>query len=85
MKKLGGLQKRWLANTVSVILALGMVCVLAVTASFAAYYHSNMEADMKARAKSTTEFFAEYIDLNYNEYYQSCMVYAQTFQDKDKI
>ena len=85
MKKLGGLQKRWLANTVSVILALGMVCVLAVTASFAAYYHSNMEADMKARAKSTTEFFAEYIDLNYNEYYQSCMVYAQTFEDKDKI
>ena len=85
MKKLGGLQKRWLRNTVSVILALGMVCVLAVTASFAAYYHSNMEADMKARAKSTTEFFAEYIDLNYNEYYQSCMVYAQTFDDKDKI
>ena len=85
MKKLGGLRKRWLMNTVSVILALGIVCVLAVTASFAAYYHSNMEADMKARAKSTTEFFAEYIDLNYNEYYQSCMVYAETFEDKDKM
>ena len=85
MKKHGGLKQRWFINTVSVILALGMVCVLAVTASFAAYYHSNMEADMKARAKSTTEFFAEYVDLNYNEYYQSCMVYAQTFADKDKI
>ncbi len=85
MKKHGGLKQRWFTNTVSIILALGMVCVLAVTASFAAYYHSNMEADMKARAKSTTEFFAEYVDLNYNEYYQSCMVYAQTFADKDKI
>ena len=85
MKKLGGLRKRWLTNTVSVILALGMVCVLAVTASFAAYYHSNMEADMKARATSTAEFFAEYIDLNYNEYFQSCMVYARNFEDKDKI
>ena len=85
MKKLGGLQKRWLTNTVSIILALGIVCGLAVTASFAAYYHSNMEADMKARAKSTTEFFAEYVDLNYNEYYHSCMVYAETFADKDKI
>ena len=85
MKKHGGLKQRWFINTVSIILALGMVCVLAVTASFAAYYHSNMEADMKARAKSTTEFFAEYIDLNYNEFYQSCMVYAQTFADKDKI
>ena len=85
MKKLGGLRKRWLMNTVSVILALGLVCVLAITASFAAYYHSNMEADMKERAKTTTEFFAEYVDQNYNEYYQSCMVYAQTFEDKDKI
>ena len=85
MKKLGGLKKRWLMNTVGVILALGLVCVLAVTAAFAAYYHSNMEADMKERAKSTTEFFAEYIDQNYNEFYQSCTVYAQTFEDKVKI
>ncbi len=85
MKKLGGLRKRWLTNTVSIILALGLVCVLAVTATFAAYYHSNMEADMKERARTTAEFFAEYVDQNYNEYYQSCMVYAQTFEDKDKI
>ncbi len=85
MKKQGGLKKRWLTNTVSIILALGLVCVLAVTATFAAYYHSNMEADMKERAKTTAEFFAEYVDQNYNEYYQSCMVYAQTFADKDKI
>ena len=85
MKKLGGLRKRWLVNTVGVILALGLVCVLAITAAFAAYYHSNMEADMRERAKTTSEFFAEYIDQNYNEYYRSCMVYAQTFADKDKI
>ena len=85
MKKLGGLKKRWLTNTVSIILALGLVCVLAVTASFAAYYHSNMEADMKDRAKTTAQFFAEFEDQNYNEFYQSCMVYAQTFVDKDKI
>ena len=67
MKKLGGLRKRWLMNTVGVILALGLVCVLAITAAFAAYYHSNMEADMRERAKTTSEFFAEYIDQNYSE------------------
>ena len=81
MKKLGGLRKRWLMNTVGVILALGLVCVLAITADFAAYNHSNMEADMRERAKTTSEFFAEYIDQNYNEYYRSCMVYAETFAD----
>ena len=85
LHKLDGLRKRWLTNTLGVILALGLVCVLAITASFAAYYYSNMESDMKNRARATTEFFADYVDLNYNEYYQSCITYAQTFEDKDKI
>jgi hypothetical protein len=81
MKKVSGLRKRWLLNTVGVIFALGMVCVLAVTASFAAYYYSNMQSDMRFRAKTTSEFFEDYIDLNYNEFYQSCMTYARTFDD----
>ena len=68
----GGLQKRWLLNTASVVFALGLVCVLAVTASFSSYYYSNMESDMTYRAKTTTEFFAEYIDQTYQEFYLSC-------------
>ena len=82
---LGGLQKRWLMNTASVVFILGLVCVLAVTASFSAYYFSNMESDLKYRARSTTDFFADYIDQTYNEFYQSCITYAQTFEDKDNL
>ncbi len=78
----GGLRKRWLLNTASVVFALGLVCVLAVTASFSSYYYSNMESDLTYRAKTTTEFFAEYIDQTYNEFYLSCITYAQTFEDK---
>ena len=84
-KKIGGLRKRWLINTVGVILALGMVCVLIVTASFAAYYYSNMESDMRNRAENTANFFQDYIDLDYNAYYQSCISYAEHFEDKDTI
>ena len=83
--QIGGLRKRWLLNTASVVIALGLVCVMAVTASFAAYYYSTMEADMNYRARTTTEFFADYIDQTYNEYYQSCITYARTFEDKDTI
>lgn len=85
MRKVGGLRKRWLTNTVSIISALGMVCVLAVTATFAAYYYSNMESDMRFRAETTTNFFEEYIDLDYKEFYQSCMTYAQTFEDRNHL
>ena len=85
MGNIGGLRRRWLRNTASVVVALGLVCVMAITAAFAAYYYSNMESDLKHRAKSTTDFFAAYIDQTYNEYYQSCITYTQTFDDKDTI
>ena len=81
--KTGGLRKRWLLNTAGVVFLLGVVCVLAVTASFAAYYYSNMQSDMEDRAQTTTEFFANYLDQNYNSFYQSCIIYAQTFADRN--
>ena len=80
-----GLRRRWLINTVAVVCMLGLVCVLAVTASFAAYYYSAMESDMRYRARSTTDFFADYLNQNYNEYYQSCITYAETFEDRNFI
>ena len=83
--KLGGLQKRWLLNTASVVVAVGLLCVLVVTASFSAYYFSNMESDLKYRARSTSDFFADYIDQTYNDFYQSCVTCAQTFEGKDNL
>ena len=85
MRKPSGLRKRWLKNTVAVLCALALVCALAVTVVFAAYYYNNMESDMRHRAKTTTEFFADYLNQNYNEFYQSCINYAQTFEDRNNI
>lgn len=85
MLKIKGLRRRWLINTVSVVCALGLVCVCAVTIVFAAYYYSSMESDMRYRARTTTDFFADYLNQSYNQYYQSCINYAKTFEDKDNI
>ena len=85
MNKIGGLRKRWLLNTVVVVLVLGLVCVLAVTAFFAAYYYNNMQSDLHDRAESTVSFFSDYLSLNYNDYYQSCITYAHTFADRNTI
>lgn len=85
MKKAGGLRRRWILNTVGVVCALGLVCVLVVTAVFAAYYYSGVESDMRYRARNTTDFFTEYLNQSYNEYYQSCINYAKGFEDKDKL
>lgn len=85
MLKVKGLRRRWLINTVGVIIALGLVCAFGVTAVFAAYYYSTMESDLRYRAKITADFFSDYQNQSTNEYYQSCVAYAQTFQDKNTI
>ena len=74
-----------MSNTVGVILALGLVCVAAVTASYAAYYYSNMQADLKRRALSSTDFFSGNSHQDYSEYYQACITYARTYEAKDMI
>ena len=79
MKKVVGLRKRWLTNTLSVIFALGMVCALTVTAVFALYYYSNLESNMRFRAKTTGSLFADYINQSTSEYYDSCMRYTHAF------
>ena len=61
------------------------MCVLLITAVFATYCYSNMVSDLKYRAETTTEFFAEYLNQSYNEYYQSCITYAQTFEERNHL
>lgn len=79
MKKISSLRGRWMKNTLMVFFTLGLICVLLITGTFAIYYYSNMVADMRARAGQTSQFFASYIGQTYDDYYQSCVTFAQTF------
>ena len=80
MKKKSSLRGRWFGNTLTIFCVLGLVCVIAITATFAGYYYSNMRSDMMSKAAQTSQFFAHYISQNYDDYYQSCVSYAQTFE-----
>lgn len=83
MKKGRGLQGRWLRNTLSIVLALVLLCVLMLSLTVAVYYYSNMQAGMEAKARTSTSFFENYIGQSYNEYYQSCAKFAKSFDSKD--
>ncbi len=85
MKKAGSLRRRWILNTVGLVCTLGLICVLVVTAVFAAYYYSAMESDMTYRARNTADYFAENINQNYQDFYQSCINYAKTFEYRNHI
>ena len=51
----------------------------------AAYYDTNLRSGLETKAKTTTDFFSNYISQSYNEYYQSCIKFAKTFEEKDRL
>ena len=84
-KRKGSIRARWMMNTVSVFCILGLVCVLVISATFAFYYYSNIRSDMRAKAWQANQFFTSYIGQNYEDYYESCVVYAQTFEMRNSM
>ena len=72
-------------NNVRIMCAIGFVCVMAVTAVFAAYYYTGMDSDLRNRASTTTDFFSDYINQSYDERFRSCITYAQSYDGSDDI
>ena len=84
-KKITGLQKRWLINNVSVMIVLVILAVLLFSISMGVYYYSNVSSGLEAKAKTTTDFFGNYISQSYNDYFQSCIKFAQSFEESDVL
>lgn len=79
MKNRNSLRNRWLSNTVIIFCVLGLLCVALICVTFTFYYYANMKADMQTRAAQASQFFSSYVGESYEDYYQSCVTYAQTF------
>ena len=70
-KRLSGIERRWFLGNVGIITLLTIACVLAVILSMAAYYDTNLRSGLETKAKTTTDFFSNYISQSYNEYQAS--------------
>ena len=85
MKRMSALRKRWLISTVGVVFALGMVCVMVVTAGFATSNYREMQDDLCRRAESTADFLGSYLNLEYQEYYDICDAYARSYEGEGGV
>ena len=84
-RKASGLKKRWLQNNVSIMLGLVVMTVLIFGIFVGLYFYSSLSAGLRAKAKTTTDFFGNYISQSYNDYYQSCMKFAQSFEESGRL
>lgn len=63
-----------------------VVCFVSIfSVSFSIYCYSNLRVGLEEKAKTTTDFFGSYISQSYNEYYQSCIRFAQNFEEKNYL
>ena len=84
-KKRSKLRRRWLANTISVITALGLVCVMAITASFAAFYYSDMESDLREHSLHGAEVLESVRDQEDQLILETCLEFARSFRDDSSV
>ena len=61
-----GIQRRWLLNIVSWLVALVGLSVVVTFLTVQSYYYSNLRSGMEAKARTASDFFSNYINLSYN-------------------
>ena len=80
--KMQGIRQRWLANSVSVVLFMVVLAVVAFSVAMASYYYDAMEEGLKARAGSAASFFRNYTE---SEYHRAAKSYVDNFSEKSKL
>jgi len=80
-----GLRRRWLRGTV-IIAVLAVVIVIAMFSIIIySYYFATIRTGLEAKARTATDFFANYVARSYDDYYESAFRYAETFREADRI
>ncbi len=68
MKKITGIRKRWMVNSISVVLFIVLLAVAAFSAAMGSYYYSTLSESLKQKAENAISSFdyyrteAEYYD-----------------------
>ena len=80
-----GLRQRWLRGTVFVALATVIVAVTLFSVIIFNYFYSTIQTGLEAKAKTMTDYFANYVAKSYTDYYNSAYRYTETFMDADRL
>lgn len=78
-----GIRKRWLINSIGVVVLITGACVFAFYLAMASSYYSSMQSNLESKAKASAEFFTNYVTDSKTDYYQSVYKYTESFEDRN--
>lgn len=79
-----GVGRRWIVNSVGVVLSVVVAVVIFSAMSLSNYYYNSMLQGMITRASSASEFFSSYAATE-SEYLEMANFYVSTFDDRDRL
>ena len=80
-----GMKQRWLRGTILVALVVVVVAVTLFSVIIHNYYHATVRTGLEAKARTATDFFANYVARTYAEFYNAAYRYTETFREADRI
>ena len=83
--KLHGIKQKWMLNSMLVMILIVLVGIGAYSVSISSYYYKSIQTSLETKAKTATDFFANYITKTYAEYYQSAYKYTELFKERDRL
>ena len=80
--KIRGIRKRWLVNSMAVVLALLIGVIITFSAAMWSYYYSNMNSGLTIRAENMARGFGRYTS---SEFRAAAQAAADGFEEKSSL
>ncbi|MCC8128769.1 MAG: HAMP domain-containing histidine kinase [Clostridiales bacterium] len=79
-----GIRRRWMVNSVGVVLSFVVLAIIAASVGLSNYYYSSMRTGMEARVREACDFFSSYASTE-DEYMEMANYYITGFDDRDRL
>ncbi|MBU5434661.1 HAMP domain-containing sensor histidine kinase [Pseudoflavonifractor sp. MSJ-37] len=84
MKKMKGIRKRWIMNSISAVLVVVLLSVTAFSVAMVSYYYSNMRTGLQSKLTVAANMFSGY--KTEADYYQNASAFVTgQFEDSDTL
>ncbi len=81
----GGLRQRWIRRSVLIVLIIVLVTIITFSLVIYSNYYATVQTGLEAKAKTATDFFANYYATDSATFYDRANKYADAFPDSDKL
>ena len=81
-KGIGGIRRRWMLNSIAVVVIIAFVAVTAFSAAMASYYYTSVSTGLKNTAAAATGFLEDYTENEYRAYVSR---YVSAFEMKEHL